>query len=142
MRRYSGRCGPVNRVLGLTCTLLMGLVVMNVGHALAQATPSRPLESLIDLPTVPLEQGADVILVLRPQVDFALHLAAPTERIIQGHIDRVEKGVVPQMIVHTARTIIAPLRAGVPVKLFLKAFPNRNAHYLIGVFPASYGEQP
>lgn len=140
------RLGSVGDVLGFGCTILVGFALVSGGPARAQTIPlplpGRPLESLMDLPTVPIEQRADVIVVLRPHVDFPLHFATAAERIISGDIDRVEKGVVPQTIVHTARTIVAPLRAGVPVKLFLKAFPNRNAYYIIGVFPESYGGQP
>lgn len=142
-RRRFGRATPA---LCLNFTVVIGLLVASTSPALAQtgqlAVPGRPLESLIDLPTMPIEQVADVIVVLRPHADFPLHFATATERIIGGGIDRIDKGVVPQMIVHRPHTIVAPLRAGVPVKLFLKAYPDRNAHYIIGVFPASFGGQP
>jgi hypothetical protein len=95
-----------------------------------------------DYASVPIESLADVILVIEPHATLALDLPTPAERIVQGSIVRVEKGVVPHTIVHTSRTIVAPLRAGVPAKLFLKAFKDRNAHYIIGVFPGWYGGKP
>jgi hypothetical protein len=121
-------------------SLAFGVLLVAVGPALAQSnapTPGRPLESLVDLPTVPIEQMADVIVIARPHADMPPHVAAPAERVIQGVIERVDKGKPPQTTIHTAKTIIAPLRAGIPVKLYLKAFPDRNAHYIIGVFPPS-----
>lgn len=132
--------------LDLSCVILIGLAVVSGRPAQAQTgptpVPGQPLESIMDLPTIPIEQGADVIVVIRPDADYPLHRAASTERVIRGDIRRLEKGPVPLTIVHTPRTIIAPLRAGVTVKLFLKAFANRNAYYIIGVFPESYGGQP
>jgi len=143
--RFRPRRGRVNTV-GLGCVIVLGLAVVSGSPVTAQTerqpVPGAPLESIIDLPTIPIEQGADVIVVIRPDADYPLHRAAPTERVIRGDIRRLVKGPMPLTIVHTPRTIIAPLRAGVPVKLFLKAFANRNAYYIVGVFPESYGEQP
>jgi hypothetical protein len=34
------------------------------------------------------------------------------------------------------------LRAGEPVKLFLKQYRGRNVYYIIGIFPEWYGGQP
>lgn len=88
------------------------------------------------------EKLADVILVLEPHATFPLDVPLPVERVVSGSILRVEKGVVPQVIVNTPITIVAPLKAGVPVKLFLKAFKDRNVHYIIAVFPESHGGKP
>lgn len=85
---------------------------------------------------------ADVILVLEPQETFLLDVPIPGERTIHGTVLRIERGHVPQQIVNTPKTIVAPLRAGVPVKLYLKSFKDRNVHYIIGVFPASEGGRP
>lgn len=98
--------------------------------------------SAVDYPAVPPEQLADVILVLKPHVTIPLHLLSPTERVVQGDIVRVEKGVLPHTIIHTRNTIGSPLPAGVPMKLFLKAFRDGRGHYIIGVYPESYGGQP
>jgi len=73
---------------------------------------------------------------------LGLHAVVPGEQVIPGSILRVEKGVVPQMIVNTPNTIVGPLHAGVPVKLFLKSFKDRNVHYIIAVYPESFGGKP
>lgn len=93
-------------------------------------------------PAVPIEQAADVIVVLRPNASFPLLLPAPTDREVYGSILRVEKGVVPHRIVHKRHSFITSLEAGVPRKLFLKAFPDGSGHYIIGNFPEWYGDRP
>lgn len=84
-------------------------------------------------PAIPLEQVADVIVVIKPRERQSLHLPATVDRIIQGDIVRTEKGGPPLVIVHTRNTFTAPLEAGVPVRLYLKAFKDGRAHYIIGV---------
>ena len=64
------------------------------------------------------------------------------DRIVEGDIVRLEKGVLPQTIVHTRNTIGSPLQAGVPVKLYLKAFKDGHAHYIINAAPEWWGGQP
>jgi hypothetical protein len=112
------------------------VIVLMAGRASGQ----KP-ESLAYYGTPP-EQLADVIVVFRPQMNLGLHAVVPGEQVIQGSIVRLEKGVTPHTIVNTPNTIVGPLRAGVPVKLFLKSFKDRNVHYIIGVFPESYGGNP
>jgi hypothetical protein len=116
--------------------------VLFSGSVFAGPTSGQLPGFAVDYPAVPIEKLADVILVLKPHATFSLQVPSREERIVQGDIVRVEKGVVPQTIVHTPSAIVAPLQAAVPVKLFLKSFKNRNAHYIIGVFPESYGGQP
>ena len=65
---------------------------------------------------------------------MALDRAKRTERIIEGKILQTEKGLKPNLIIHNANTIIMPLKKGVPVKMFLKRFPNREAYYPIAIF--------
>jgi hypothetical protein len=100
------------------------------------------LGGVVDYPPVPPEQLADVIVVVSSQATVPLHVPTAAERIVHAAIVRVEKGTAPLVIVHTANTIVSPLRAGVPAKLLLKAFRNRNAHYIIGVYPESQGGHP
>ena len=109
---------------------------------IASPTSGEVPGSLVDYPAIPPEKLADVILALKPHATLPLHVPVPPERIVHGDVVRLEKGVVPLTIVHTPNTMVAPLQAGVPVKLFLKAFRSRNAHYIIGVFPEWYGGQP
>ena len=79
----------------------------------------------------PLENSADVILVFRPSVDYPMF--AGSETVLQGDIQRIEKGAVPQTIVITAHTLWAGLQVGVPARLYLNKFRTRDAHYAIGV---------
>ena len=109
---------------------------------LARPASGQRLDAIAEYATVPIEQRADVILLVEPHSMHAFDVPARAERVVHGSVLRVDKGVVPQMIVHTPATIVAPLRAGVPAKLFLKKFKDRDAYYIIGVFPAWYGEKP
>ena len=97
--------------------------------------PGHATGSLVLIGVHP-ETVADVIVVLEPQQAFPLNVPTPGEQVIRGSVLRVERGVVPQLIVNTPNTIVAPLHVGVPVRLYLKSFSNRNAHYIIGVVPA------
>jgi hypothetical protein len=93
-------------------------------------------------PTTPLAQVADVILVIKPHERYSLHLPATVDRIVLGDIVRIEKGVLPKMIVHTRNTFTLPLEAGVPVKLFLSPFKDGHGHYIIGVSREPSGGKP
>lgn len=112
------------------------------GASLTVAADGHDAKDISDYPAVPPEQLAEVIIVILPHTTFALNRPEPTDRIVQGDIIRIEKGVLPTTIVHTRNTIGAPLRAGVPVKLYLKAFKDGHAHYIINAFPEWYGGQP
>lgn len=90
---------------------------------------------------IPLEEVADTMVLLIPHNEMALHVPMPTERAIQGKIVKVEKGqLLPQaQIIHTANTFTTPLKQGIPYRLFLKKFPDRDAYYIIGVLPMRQG---
>jgi hypothetical protein len=88
----------------------------------------------IDLPAIPIAQAADVIVVLIPDETFDLHVPTAHERVVRGSVARLEKGPLPQRIVHTPNTIVTGLQAGVPTKVFLKKFKDREDYYIIGVF--------
>ena len=76
---------------------------------------------------------ADVILIFRPQDD---HLLSVVEEIVRGEILRIEKGVAPRLIVTPAGTLGPAWRAGVPIRLSLLKFADRDVHYPIFVEPA------
>ena len=76
-------------------------------------------------------ESADVILVIKPSMDYAA--IAGVERVVEGDIQRIEKGAAPRTIVLTAVTFTSPLHAGVPVKLFLKRFRDRDAYHVFGL---------
>lgn len=113
-----------------------------VAASVAVAADADEAKDIAHYPAVPPEQLAEVIIVIRPHTTFALNRPESTDRIIQGDIIRIEKGVLPKAIVHNRNSIGAPLRAGVPVKLYLKAFKDGHAHYIINAFPEWYGGQP
>lgn len=75
----------------------------------------------------------DVILIFRPQDD---HLFSVVEEVARGEILRIEKGVAPRLIVNPAGTLGPAWRAGVPIRLSLLKFGDRDAHYPIFVEPA------
>lgn len=97
------------------------------------------------LPAVPLEESADVIVILAPRQDYGLNVPMSMERSVNGQIIKLEKGSLgvrglPEAaIVHTPNTITSPLKQGVPKRLFLKKFPDRDTYYVIGVGPVQQG---
>jgi hypothetical protein len=98
-------------------------------------------------PNIRLEQVADVVIVIKPHQKYSLHMPATVDRIIEGDIVRIEKGVQPLMVIQTPNTFTSPIAAGIPVKLYLKAFPDGHAHhghahYLIGVSHSVSGSRP
>ncbi|HMH49313.1 MAG TPA: hypothetical protein VK548_03705 [Candidatus Acidoferrum sp.] len=93
-------------------------------------------------PAIPLEQVADVIVIIKPRERQSLNLPATVDRMIVGDIVRIEKGVSPIVIVHTRNTFTAPIEAGVPVRLYLKAFKDGHAHYIIGVSTEPVKSEP
>lgn len=108
----------------------------------AVAVGGQDSSGLADFPAVPPEQLADVIVVIRPHATLPLHFPMPTDRVVQGDIVRLEKGALPLTILHTRNTMGAPVRAGVPVKLYLKAFKDGHAHYIINISHDVGGGQP
>jgi hypothetical protein len=90
------------------------------------------------------EAVADAVVVYNPMVRHALDKMEPFERVLAGRVETQEKGRDahnPRVIVHNASTMIAPLEAGVPVRIYLKRFPDRDAYYPIAIFPVSKGAQ-
>lgn len=88
----------------------------------------------------PPDQVADAIVVYTPHADMHLEKMESFERGLTGRIERQEKGsVAPVTIIHPANSMILPLQAGVPVRLYLKRFPDRDAYYPIAIFPISPG---
>ena len=128
------RARPAARVsvAGLTYLAVITViaVVLTAGHAAGH------------YPNIPLEQLADVVIVIKPHGKYSLHMPATVDRVIEGDIVRVEKGVQPTMILQTRNTFTSPLEAGVPVRLYLKTLKGGHAHYLIGVSHAVSGGQP
>ena len=113
----------------VAAVILMAAVLM-AGHASGH------------YPNIPTEQVADVVVVIKPRERYSLHLIATVDRIVQGDLVRVEKGVAPIVIIHTRNSFTTPIEAGVPVKLYLKAFKDGHAHYIIGVSPDPTGSRP
>jgi hypothetical protein len=102
----------------------------------AQEFNEPPYEEVIDYAISP-ELIADSIVIYVPGMDMPLQIPERTERIIEGKVTKVEKGVEPNLIIQNANTMIMPLKEGVPVKLFLKRHPDKEAYYPIAIFPVT-----
>jgi hypothetical protein len=120
-----------------TGAALVAFASLLIVAPLAGAGPCQIPNGLIDSVPFTLEEAADVVLVFRPSVDYPMF--AGVETILQGDVERIEKGTVPHTIVITAQTLWAGLQAGVPARLYLNKFTTRDAHYAIGV---SHPNQP
>jgi hypothetical protein len=83
---------------------------------------------------------ADAVVVFMPMAHQALNKMESSERVLSGWIEKQEKGLAaPSMIVHRPNTMTMPLEAGVPVRMYLKRFPDRDAYYPIAIFSTSSG---
>ena len=124
------------RMHALAVGLALTVLISHAGVAAAVPPCGVDPKAPVDFPPFTFVEFADVILVLRPATDYAV--VAPVERVIVGDVERIVKGSMPRTIVYTANTLSAGLQADVPVKLFLKAFPDRDAHYILAIFPAEF----
>jgi hypothetical protein len=131
----------MTRGLVLAGLVMMMVTVTQVSGQSMNPPPGPVVPPPVDRMAVPLEQAADAIVVLVPDETFHLNVPLPNERVIRGSVLRQDKGPMPTMIVHTANTFTNPLHAGVPVKLFLSKFKDRDAYYIIGVHPNVSGEK-
>lgn len=125
--------------------LLLGLASFVLASSVASAqnfSTALPIdqarEHLVDR-AIPPETLADAIVDFVPDVDMRLDVASAVERTIPGRIMKNERGPEQlRAIVHTANTMIRPIEAGKPVKVFLKQFAERNEYYVIAILPITY----
>lgn len=124
----------------LAVAVLAGPLVFNSLSAIADETSNKGKTRVVEHGARP-ELIADAIVIFRPNANMALNRPERMNRPLRGSITKVERGVVTmEQIEHKAGSIIAPLRANVPVKLFLKRYPGQEAkYYLIAILPTSYG---
>lgn len=135
-----------NRYIRLCLMLTSLLAVPWLANAQGPPATLPAHEGVIEYATPP-EDIADAIVTFVPDVDMPLHVPETVERPVRGRVVASERGVLrgvvpPGAILHRPNTMGAPLQAGVPVKLFLKRFPDRDAYYPIAVFPPSQGVRP
>lgn len=97
---------------------------------------AEELNHVIEYATPP-EQVADSIVILVPDVTMPLDSPKSFERTISGQVRTIEKGAHPSVIVHPANSLILPTRAGVPMRVYLKRFIDRDAYYPIAIFPVT-----
>lgn len=81
----------------------------------------------------------DVIVLFRPHDDHVLSIG---EEIVRGDILRVERGEAPRLIVTPAGTLGPWWQAGVPIRLWLMKFADRDAHYPVFTEPAPVPKPP
>jgi len=101
----------------------------------AQEFDNISSKSVIDDANSP-EVIADSIVIYEPSMDMPLDEQG-VERIIEGKIIKIEKGLEPNLIIHNASSFHTPLQNGVQIKLFLKQFQDRDAYYPIAIFPVT-----
>src|SRR6266567_8896177 len=93
--------------------------------AVAPSAPDNVLEQGMER-AIPPETVADAIVDFLPDINMRLDAPSAAARSIPGRVVKHEKGPSPlPSIVHPANTMIRPLEAGKPVKLFLKQYPGR-----------------
>lgn len=125
--------------------VLLGFMLTSSLFVNAQALDYAPKDAIdhnggMDFADSP-ERIADSIIEFIPDSDMSLHIPDKTERIITGRVTKLEKGLKPIAIVQPANTLIMPLKAGAPVKLFLARFPKRDVYYPVAIFPIVSGEK-
>lgn len=81
----------------------------------------------------------DSIVIFVPSKDQSL-LTGDKELIIEGSVAKVEKGVEPKLIVQPAHSLTRSLQAGIPVKMHLLRFVDRDAYYPILILSLSSKE--
>lgn len=119
--------------------LTMALVLCSVAATAAEISVDNERGDLVVETVASPFEKADVIIDFTPSRDHDLDRVEPTERFIDGQTTKVEKGLAPVNIVHIANAFTQPLKKGAPVRLFLKRFPDREAYYIIAVFPVAKG---
>ncbi len=82
---------------------------------------------------------ADSIVIFVPSKDQEL-VTPDTELIIEGRIAKVEKGVEPDVIIQPVHSFMRSIQAGIPIRIYLKRFLDRNAYYPIYIVSLSSGE--
>lgn len=122
------------------CVILisMFLISLSVNAKPLDDSNNESPENIILEKEINPEEIADSIITFVPSRSMDLHKPKLTERIIKGKIDKVEKGKKPNLIILTPNTFTTPLTEGVPKKIFLKRYPDRDAYYPIAIFPVNY----
>lgn len=116
-------------------------IAADTGATFADVTHKATAQGIAEYASDP-EPMADAIVVYTPMAHHALEKMESSERVLTGRIDKLEKGKDASMvIVHKANTMIRPLKAGVPVKMYLKRFPDRDAYYPFAIFSVAQGEK-
>jgi hypothetical protein len=115
--------------------MMMSIATANAQQADLSASPvsTKDLSQVIEYATPP-EQVADSVVILVPDTEMSLNSPKGYERTIAGNIREVVKGVHPKVIIHPANSMILPIKAGVPMKVYLKRFADRDAYYPIAIF--------
>lgn len=120
--------------------LCIGLLVISFGVSAAERTSNLyPDVKVIVDSAPPLYEIADTVLIYTATEDFDLDSVKSFDRELVGVASKVEKGVSPVRIFHTANTLTQPLERGTTVRLYLKRFPENDKkghkgdeYYLIG----------
>jgi hypothetical protein len=113
----------------------IAVLVLSATSCAALAQPSEPMADVMtrmhaSSTTTSPEERAESIVIFIPAEDVpAILPGGSPDRFIKGRITSVEKGVRPGAIVKHANTLSSPLRAGVPMKMYLIREATRDAYY-------------
>lgn len=126
----------------LLSIVIAGLYLPSLPGFAEDISDTELVESVTEYAQSP-ELHADLVVVFVPDHNIHLNVRSSSERRIEGKIHRHEKGYKsPQSIIQKAHSIIAPLHGGVPVKLYLREYPNRpGIYYPIAIFPYTDGAE-
>lgn len=90
-------------------------------------------DAVVEVAVAP-ETVADSVIEFTPSRDAALDIPLAQDQNLEGRMV-LRAGTTPTSIVVPAYTMILPLRQGVPVRMFLMRFEDRDAYYPIAIFP-------
>lgn len=107
-----------------------------------------PLRTIDDIPipvekiSVNPEELAHSIVIFVPDEYTPLHIPQDFDRILNGRVVEVLKGVAPGKISVSAHRMITDIERGVPVKMFLMEHPEKfDVYYPIAIFTVKEGVQ-
>jgi hypothetical protein len=130
------RCDQLTLYLEQTMGRMTGFclaLVMLVAPSAFSQDRDELRDAVVEVPVAP-ETVADSVIEFTPSRDAALNIPLAQEQNLEGRMV-LQAGTAPTSIIVPAHTMILPLQQGVPVRMFLMRFEDRDAYYPIAIFP-------